>query len=73
MSSPLLTKAVKDATTAQKRIQRVAELLAKLMQDIHGEEWKVDISHEYETEMVLIVPHPGRRRRKPAPPISEVA
>ncbi|MCD1266077.1 hypothetical protein B5M44_19200 [Shinella sumterensis] len=70
---PTLIKAAASADAARKRIERVADLLAKLMQDIHGDEWKVDISHEYQTEMVVIIPHPGRRHRKPAAPAPEVA
>lgn len=70
---PTLIKAAASADAAKKRIERVANLLAKLMQDIHGDEWKVDISHEYDMEMVVIVPRPSQRRRKPAAPTPEVA
>jgi len=70
---PTLINAATSATAAQKRIERVAALLAKLMQAIHGDEWKVDISHEYQTEMVVILPRPGRRHRKPAAPAPEIA
>jgi hypothetical protein len=70
---PTLIKAAASADAAKTRIERVAALLAKLMQEIHGDEWKVDISHECGTEMVVIIPHPGRRRRKGAAPTPEVA
>ena len=70
---PTLVKAAVSANAAQKRVERVAALLAKLMQDIHGDEWKVDISHGYDTEMVVIIPRSGRRRQKPSTPMPEVA
>lgn len=70
---PTLVKAAASADAAKIRIERVAALLAKLMQDIHGDEWKVDISHECDTEMVVIIPRPGRRHRKPAAPAPEIA
>lgn len=70
---PTLIKAAASATAAQIRVERVAALLAKLMQDIHGDEWKVDISHECNMEMVIITPRPGRRRQKPTSPMPEVA
>lgn len=70
---PTLTKTAASANAAQRRIERVADLLAKLMQDIHGDEWRVDISHECDAEMVIITPRPGRHRRKPVAPTPEVA
>lgn len=70
---PTLIEAATSANSAQKRIERVADLLAKMMQDIHGDEWKVDISHEYNMEMVVIIPRPGRRRQSPTAPMPELA
>ncbi|WP_337183818.1 hypothetical protein [Shinella sp.] len=71
MSNDILALANREATAARKRVERVAALLAKLMQDIHGDEWKISISHGYDTEMVLIIPHPGRRRKRPTTRKSE--
>lgn len=69
---PAIVNAALSADAARKRVERVAALLAKLMQDIHGDEWKVNISHECNLEMVVIIPRPGRRH-KPTAPMPEMA
>lgn len=40
--------------TKIKTVQNLAGVLATLMQDIHGGSWRVDISHEAGTALVLI-------------------
>lgn len=69
---PAIIGAAFSADATLRRVERVAVLLAKLMQEIHGDEWKVDICHEYETEMIIIVPRPGRRQKKQATPKPEI-
>lgn len=73
MSKEILAFANREAAAKRRRIEHVAGLLAKLMQEIHGDEWKADISHECNTEMVVIIPRPGRRRQKATTPKPEVA
>lgn len=72
MSSPLLTKAVKDATAAQRRIQRVADLLAGLMKDMHGGDWRVSINHECDAALIVVAPR-SARSHKPFTPKPEIA
>lgn len=72
MSSPLLAKAVKDATTAQKRIQRVADLLAGLMKDMHGGDWRVSINHECDVALIVVAPR-SARGQTPIVPKPEIA
>jgi hypothetical protein len=67
MSSPLLTKAVKDATAAQKRIQRLSDLLANLMQDMHGGDWRVSINHECDAALIVVAPRSARGQTPMAP------
>jgi hypothetical protein len=67
MSSPILTKAAKDAAAAQKRIDRVADLLASLMQDMHGGDWRVSISHECDSALIVVAPRSARGQTPMAP------
>jgi hypothetical protein len=67
MSSPLLTKTVKDATAAQKRIQRLSDLLANLMQDMHGGDWRVSINHECDAALIVVAPRSARGQTPMAP------
>lgn len=68
---PTLTKAAASADGAKKRIERVADLLAKLMQEMHGGDWRFEINHEVETEFILITQQSGDER--PVQPVPEVA
>ncbi|WP_313526407.1 hypothetical protein [Shinella sp.] len=72
MSSPILTKAVNDAVAAQKRIDRVADLLASLMQDMHGGDWRASISHECDAALIVVAPR-SARGQKPFTPKPEIA
>ena len=69
---PTIIKAAVSADATRKRIERVAGLLAKLMQDLHGDEWKADVSHSYNEELILIIPRPGRSRQRLNQPSPEV-
>lgn len=71
MANPIFMAAEKRANTAQKRVARLADLLAHSMQDMHGGHWRVSISHDLGKEFVLITQKPGGERRvEPKPEIA---
>lgn len=59
----ILAHATKGATEKRKRAERLAALLADLMAEMHGGEWRVQIEHEPNVAMVVVAPKPDRRAR----------
>lgn len=72
MSNSILMKALKGAGTTQKRIERVADLLAGLMKDMHGGDWRVSISHECDAALIVVAPR-SARGQPPIVPKPEIA
>ena len=71
MAQVILANATSRADAARKRVERVAKMLTDLMQEIHGGNWRFNISHEAGAELVIVAIKPGGDR--PAQPKPEVA
>lgn len=71
MDTSLIDNVMKEASAAQNRVERAAQILADLMQRIHGGNWRVQISHESGAELVLVALKPARDL--PITPKPEVA
>lgn len=46
------------------RVERAANDLADLMQEIHGKTWRVQIEHEEHVALILIAPRNEKQQRK---------
>ena len=53
------------ARTQMKSIQNVANVLASMMEDMHGGAWRVDANHEANSSFVLIRPVSEQAISKP--------
>jgi len=56
MAHPILTQASCAVAGDIAEVQAIANHLAQVMKRIHGREWRVEIEHDAEVAMVLVVP-----------------
>lgn len=60
---PDITKQLDGGKDLLAKVERAAHDLADLMQEIHGKTWRVQIEHEENVALILIVPRNEKRRR----------
>lgn len=67
MTHPLILVAAAEAPAKMKRVERVAEMLTKLMQDIHGGGWRIQIDHEVR---LIVIAEKSERAIAPKPEVA---
>lgn len=69
---PAIVQAALSAEAAKTRVERLAGILEKLMEEIHGGDWRVSIEHGADAAFVLVAPR-SECRQRPRSPQPEVA
>lgn len=67
MMHSLILAAAGEAPAKMKRVERVAEVLTKLMQEIHGGGWRIQIDHEVR---LIVIAEKSERKIVPKPEVA---